>query len=789
MTKTSLNLEGCRILVVDDVPDNVNILLRTLEEVGYEVQIASTGEKGLELAARSNPDLILMDVMMPGIDGYETCRRLKQGERTQDIPVIFLTALDAPSDVVAGFRAGGVDFVAKPFRKGEVLVRVQTHLERAHLIRALGQKRRALADLNAQLEQKVAARTQELQLKIQESENRDRAAQHLLGVFKQHQTLKVLSSTRLFQDLDEPTLRDLAAELETVFLPGGDRLFQQGDTGDALYVILNGRLRVVVQQEDGQDKTVGEVGQGESVGEMAILTEETRSASVYAVRDSNLIKLSKPGFNRFKQQHPGILEQVIQLLIRRIRERDHPGASGRTDRGTSVALVAADQGVPVTQFAVRLAEALSKTGSALHLNANHLDRYLGEGTAQTSQMDLRNRNLVAWLNEQEMSKRFVVYETDPSPSPWTGRCLRQADLIFIIGRAGGNPQQGALETAMLQTDRSNLTARTELILLHPDGSQRPVNTRAWLASRDVTAHHHIRLTAQPDFERLARTINGQTVGLVLSGGAARGFAHIGVIRALREEGIPIDMIGGTSMGSVVAAQYALGLGYKAMLAANRDGWAKQNPFSAYTFPMIALLNDRKFNNMLKGMFGTAQVEDLWLPFFCVSSNLTRAEEKTHRGGMLWKGIRASVSVPGALPPLFQGGDIYVDGAVLNNLPTDVMRRFRDGYVIASDASVDVEMETNPPEYENLSGWRLLFDRLNPAARSTSVPSLMNVIVRSAELSSAQNTERQRQEADFFLRPPVRSFERFAWHAVEEIAEAGYAYTQKKLEEWPFARSG
>ncbi|MBT4141049.1 MAG: response regulator [Candidatus Latescibacteria bacterium] len=782
MAETEFDLRDSRILVIDDEPDNLDLLCRALESAHYAVQIATSGEKGFALAMQSHPDLILLDVMMSGIDGYETCRRLKAQEITQDIPVIFLTGLDTASGVVEGFRTGGVDYVHKPFQKEEVLIRVQTHLERAQLIKASAQKRQALSELNAALEEKVAQRTQALQTKFEELEKRDQTAQHLLGVFKLHQTLKVLAATPLFQSLDETMLRDLTSELDSVFLPGGERLIQQGDVADALYVILNGRLRVVVEQADGQETAVAELGQGECVGEMAVLTEETRSASIDAIRDSNLVKLSKDGFNRFKQHNPQIVELIIQLLIQRIHNQNQQSTTRKANTGISVALVASGSDVSLTQFAAQLSQALSQTDTVLHLNASRLDDYLGKGMSQTSGTNTKNQNIVAWLNEQEINQHIIVYETDADASAWTLRCLRQADMVFIVGKVGSNPEPGLIEKELLKKNGPYSAIRKELIILHPD-HQQPTDTGKWLAPREVVAHHHMRLTDSRDFERLARVIRGQTIGLVLSGGAARGFAHIGVIQALKERNIPIDVIGGTSMGAVVGAQYALGLDFDTMVEMNQKGWHDRKPFTAYTFPMVALLNDQKFNAMFKAMFDDVQIEDLWLPYFCLSSNLTQAKEQIYSTGPLWKSVRASASVPGALPPVFDGGDVYVDGAVLNNLPTEVMRQLCDGYVIASDVSVGIEMETRAPDYENVSGWKLLFKRLSPFAQSESLPSLIDVTMRSAELSSVKNTGMQRQKADFFLRPPVTTFDRFDWHIIKQIAEAGYTYATKEVADW------
>jgi diguanylate cyclase (GGDEF)-like protein len=141
------------LLVVDDNPINLGVVAEHLVDEGFEVLVALDGEEALKRAAHSRPHLILLDVMMPGIDGFETCRRLKAAPGTQDIPVIFMTALDDVADKVAAFDAGGVDFISKPFQFRELLARVRTHL-------ALRDARERVIAQNEALEQEMAARAE-----------------------------------------------------------------------------------------------------------------------------------------------------------------------------------------------------------------------------------------------------------------------------------------------------------------------------------------------------------------------------------------------------------------------------------------------------------------------------------------------------------------------------------------------------------------------------------------------------------------------------------------------------
>jgi len=210
-----VDLAGARILAVDDVPANLDVLFQTLEVLACEVLVARDGESALQLAARTHPDLILLDVMMPGIDGYETCRRLKADPALRQIPVLFLTAREDVEGVVEGFAAGGLDYILKPFRGQEVIARIRTHLERARFAQQL-------AEINAHLEELVAARTRQLEMKVRQLQGRDRIARHLLAVHPLEESLQLVL--------------DVAADLVVV-----DRA--------ALYVFQGGQLVPAAAQD------------------------------------------------------------------------------------------------------------------------------------------------------------------------------------------------------------------------------------------------------------------------------------------------------------------------------------------------------------------------------------------------------------------------------------------------------------------------------------------------------------------------------------------------------------
>lgn len=584
---------------------------------------------------------------------------------------------------------------------------------------------------------------------------------------------------RLFGGLDAALLEDMESYLEWLHLPRGAVLFRQGDPESGLCILLSGRLQAAVRQEDGSVRTVGEVAPGETVGEMALFTGEPRSAEVTAVRDSELVKLSASAFQRLAAAYPGVVMEISRIVIQRLRRnirRQDPAC-----RSTSIALLPASGDFPLREFAGSLVEAMSASCSVLHLSGDLLDRMLSTpGLAQTPAGEADSIRLEAWLNEQETHYEYLIYETDPRPTPWSRRCLRQADRVLIVARGTDDPRPGSLERALLGGETT--AARRLLVLNHPPETTLPSGTEAWLAAREVEDHIHLRWRRE-DFQRLARLLSGKAVGVVLSGGGAKGFAHLGVLQALEEAGIPVDLIGGTSMGSVLAAGYAMGIGVREGAEISKDLFSRHRPFQEYTLPLVSLLAGRRLDNLLRELYADARIEDLWLGSFCVSTNLTTAEICIHRRGEVWRAVRSSLAIPGMLTPVIAGENLLVDGGVVNNLPVDVMRRYCDGLVLAVNASPkkDVRMSSGlgrfPPP------WQLLAARLNPFQKAIRVPGILQVLGRTTMLGSVHHGETMRQQADLWLELPLDGFTMLDFAAIDRIVAAGYDFARREIAAW------
>jgi len=589
----------------------------------------------------------------------------------------------------------------------------------------------------------------------------------------------------LLGDFDTVTLRDWQTELEWQQLSHGEILFNQGEPGDAMYIVVNGRLRIAAILPDGSETELDEVGTGDIVGEFALITGEPRTATVYAIRETHLVRLSRSSFNRLVAQYPRAMMQVARGIILR-----HPSsvrvAAKESISSFNVALVPISPELPLDDLAQRLASGLAEVGPCLHLDSIRLDHIYGrEGAAQTHLDDPTAAMLDSWLSEEETKFHYLLYVADPAWTTWTRRCLRQADQVLLVCQSNADPAPGPVELAM---GSLGIRARTELVLLHPASVVWPSRTSGWLSRRQVQAHHHVGQGDEGCIQRLVRRITGRPSGLVLSGGAARGFAHLGVFRALEELDIQIDFVGGTSMGSLMGAGFAMGRTYHEMVGLARE-LANPKRLFDYTLPLASLMSSKKVTNVLMEVFGRIHIEDLWRPYFCVSSNLTTAEPVIHRTGPLWKAVRASVAIPGIFSPVLHEGEVLVDGGVMNNFPVDIMRLSCDrGRVIGVNVSQAHEPEGAFHFGSSISGWQVLWSRLNPFGEPIHAPSLASNLVRSLEISSEYQMKTSECLADVIIQPQVSQYGMLDFASYEPIAEAGYQVAIKELTGW-LTRSG
>jgi NTE family protein/lysophospholipid hydrolase len=400
---------------------------------------------------------------------------------------------------------------------------------------------------------------------------------------------------------------------------------------------------------------------------------------------------------------------------------------------------------------------------------------LQPGAADAASGALSDDALLQWMSDLEDRFRYVVYLDDPARPAWARRCLHASDAMLIVAAADADPSPAAFERELCQTERHRTPL--ELVLLHSGSAGPFTHTARWLAGRTVVRHHHVRVAANDDYARVGRFVSGRAVGLVLSGGGARGLAHVGVVQALREHGVPIDAIGGSSMGAIVGALCAAGLAPEAMTERLRREYINHHDYD-YTLPIVALSSAAGSVRRMKRLFGDVDVEDLPIGYFCMSTNLSRAESVVLDRGPLWRAVRTSASVPGLLPPITDRGDLLVDGGLLNNLPADVMRRRGAGLVIGVDVTSGVDLRTADEGQPAMSGWAALWPRL--FSRRAPFPSVVDILSRTALVACIRDAARMRAECDLYLAPPVEPFAMNDFRDIDRLVAAGYSAAREGL---------
>jgi NTE family protein len=558
----------------------------------------------------------------------------------------------------------------------------------------------------------------------------------------------------LLRDLDAELLAEVTGEVEWFSLPGGATLYSAGQPADGLYVVVNGALGVYSMRPGGGSQLSGRVAAGETVGEGEVFSGRPRVSTVSALRDTEVARLSVKTFETLIARHPQSLRQIASLAMQRLEALQNPDLRSKPALKTFV-IVPHDAGSDAPQFASGFVDCLRRFGRAeLVLGAT-----AGEQTSH-------------WFHRLERANDFVVYVADPEPTNWTKLCLRQADCMLLVARRESEPRP--FKALAAAADPAIAGRPAEIVLLGSRGP-RSMTSRRWLTLHPLRRHHHVDEAL--DIARVARLVTGRALGVVLSGGGARGFAHIGVMRALNAAKLPVDSIGATSIGAIIGAGWAAGWSYAEMLERVRRSFVDTNPLGDYTLPLLSLVSGRRVGQRLRHEFGNGHIEDLALPYFCVSTNLTSGQVAVHRRGTVWLWLRASVAIPGVLPPVFTQGSVHVDGATINNLPVDIMRETLDGKVIAIDTGADKTLETQAELTEVPSAWRL-FAWLG---RDRPRVNIVQILLRSGMINSAAATMAQRELADLVLKPPLQRIDMLDWKAFDRAIEIGYRHTCEALE--------
>jgi predicted acylesterase/phospholipase RssA/CRP-like cAMP-binding protein len=587
-----------------------------------------------------------------------------------------------------------------------------------------------------------------------------------------------LAQVELFRELDADILSFLEGQLEWMHLKSGETLFHRGDDDDSLYIVSGGRLIAVMDGDVGRGKLLGEIAPGEIIGEMSALFGETRCVTILAQRDSELARLPGAAVIKLFERSPQFLLRLSRIMFTRLRQSlQRSGPKGRVG---SIALVILDETLSGEKIAERFRRALTKKGKVMLVTDVMLDQHGDARRIPTELLSPEDLPLTNWLSEQEERNDFILYLTPARSPAWRSFVIRQADrVLFVVG--------DKMPTELTSAERQiwDLVAQlpfshTDLVVMHKDDAAAPKGTSAWFKGRSFVHHYHAVEGQDSDYERIVRCILGDAVGLVLGGGGARGFAHVGAIRALWEHGVEIDHLAGTSMGAVIAAEVAMGMDYQEMMETNRRMFIDSNPTSDFTIPLVSIVTGHKCNRSLREGFGDALIEDLWLPAFFVTASLTSVQAVFIDQGSVWETVRASVSIPGIFPPVIQKGEMLVDGSIVTGLPVMEARRRFEGQIVAVEVSNSSKLKGGIRDSLEMSAKEYLLSRFRKE-NSAQWPSILDVLLAAGSFAKEQSLAHAKAGVDLLIQPQVHQFESLDWRSMEAIVSAGYEATASILE--------
>ncbi len=540
-----------------------------------------------------------------------------------------------------------------------------------------------------------------------------------------------LSGSTLFARLPEDVRARLEAAATPIDLPAGQWLFRAGDAASDVYVVSAGRLEVVVGST-----TVREVGASAVLGELSLLTGDVRTASVRARRDSHLLRLGHDAFDAVVGQDLAAMTALSSVLAEQLA---HPVASSATGapRPGVVAVVALDPTAPVPEVTDVLRGQL-----APHLRVVAPGRLDPDG-----------------LDRAERDNDCVLLAATVPGDDWWDRCVRQADLVVFVARTG-QPVPDAPPLGRADAD---------LVLVGPREPRDRL--AAWVAAlspwRITQADGELGAALRPVGARLA----GRSVGLVLGGGGARAFAHIGVLHELADAGVEVDRVAGSSQGSIIAALHASGMGPQEIEDRCYQEFVRGRPFSDYTVPVASVAKGRRTERVLRRNLGDALIDELPRSFRCSSTDLQTRSAHAHRSGPLVEAVMASIALPVLFPPRRDGDRLLADGGILDNLPVRLLTERDEGPLVA----VNISMGGGATRREGPGS-------ATASPTRVRVPALGETLLRSVFIGSAGAAEAARAAGALVVTPSSQGVGLLEFHQLDQMVESGRAAGRALLAE-------
>jgi NTE family protein len=569
----------------------------------------------------------------------------------------------------------------------------------------------------------------------------------------------------LFGDLEEDLIEHILNSGKTLEVESGQFLFHQGDHDNTLYLVLTGRFRALALLGDGVLHALGDIGEGEPIGEFALFMAEPRSASVVAIRKSVVLELKESQYLAIVAKHPSFSSKLTRFIVKRLRRNVLQQHLESSAKNIAVINLQADKDISF------YTDPIKAQFESLQVSIQILDHdYFAH---------LENQTMYDALEEHDGLNFLVCSEADLH---WSRQCILYADLVIIATDFYNSSEITAIEQHLELYSQNILNKKIYLLLLHPEEAKFPENTRRWFVNRKIDLHIHYRQNYGPDIRRFARILSNKAIGLVLGGGGAKGFAHLGAIKAIYDQGLEIDFLGGTSAGAL----YGLTASYCDFDKKKIDFYSKDSADNKltrndYTIPLISIMSGKKMSNYLKKMMGEAHLEDFWIGSYCVSTNYSNASTRVHDRGLAWKQIEASIAIPGIYPPVVIDNQLHVDGGVVDNLPIETMYQYPVRHIIAISLT---QLKSQPVSFEETpSATHILWDKIN-GKKQFRIPGITAILVNSLTLNSRQKQEMSKSGVAVYLEMELKGIGMLDDSRWKEIVQKGYDQMKAALEKVP-----
>lgn len=570
---------------------------------------------------------------------------------------------------------------------------------------------------------------------------------------------------RLFGNLEENLLTEILENGRTSELETGTFLFHQGDRDNSLYIVISGRFRALAKQENGSLHALGDIGEGEPIGEFALFMAEPRSASVVAIRKSIVLEIKETQYLDIVSKHPEFSSKLTRFVVNRLRRnalQQHLETSAK-----NIAVINLQAKNDISDYT----EAVKKEFESLDVSIQILDH--------DSHANLETQVMYDTLEQHNGLNFLVCSDADMN---WSKQCIIYADLVVLATDFYGKSEIYEIEKHLDLYSQNILNKKIYLLLLHPEKAKFPENTRRWFVDRKIDLHIHYRKNHGPDIRRFARILANKAIGLVLGGGGAKGFAHLGVIKALGEEGVDIDFLGGTSAGAL----YGLTAAYCDFDKEKIDFYSKDSARSKLTkndltFPIISIMSGKKMSNYIKKIMGNTHLEDFWVGSYCVSTNYSNATSRIHDKGLAWKQIEASIAIPGIYPPVVIDNQLHVDGGVVDNLPIETMYKYPVRHIIAISLT---QLKSRPVDFdETPSSASILWDKIT-GKKKYKLPGITSILVNSLTLNSRQRQEMSKSGVAIYIEMELKGIGMMDDTKWKQIVQKGHDQMKQVLENIP-----